>query len=145
MLKIWDTAGQERFKNICKNYYRNANGILVVFDLSNPVSFENVKKWLTEIVANTDGANVVKILVGNKSDLSSAVSEEEALEYAKATGMDLVRTSAKTGSNVDELFTLLAKKCVGFCKAEEEEPEEYVVIGDAANPAQPSAKKGGCC
>ena len=67
-LEIWDTAGQDRFKTITTSYYRGAHGILIVYDVTNRTSFEQIKVWLGEIEKNAR-EKVVKILVGNKSDL----------------------------------------------------------------------------
>ena len=68
-VKIWDTAGQERFKTITQSFYRQANGIVVAFDVTNRNSFENVKSWLESINAHAN-PGIVKILVGNKADLA---------------------------------------------------------------------------
>merc|ERR1712022_81655 len=67
-LQIWDTAGQERFRTITQNYYRGANGIIVVYDVTDASSFDSVTRWLQEIKRNV-GRDVHKMLVGNKSDL----------------------------------------------------------------------------
>ena len=75
----WDTAGQERFRTITSSYYRGAHGIIVVYDTTDLESFNNVKQWLHEIDRYAS-ENVNKLLVGNKSDLTSkrAVSYEQA-------------------------------------------------------------------
>merc|ERR1712100_792056 len=82
-LQIWDTAGQERFRTITSSYYRGAHGIIVVFDVTDQESFENVKHWLQEIDKYAN-EGVMKLLVGNKSDLQSkkVVSYDEAKELA---------------------------------------------------------------
>ena len=67
-LQIWDTAGQERFKNITASYYRGGNGVLVVYDITDRESFENLNSWLIEIEKNAN-KNVYKLLIGNKCDL----------------------------------------------------------------------------
>ena len=67
-LQIWDTAGQERFKNITASYYRGGNGVLVVYDITDRDSFENLNSWLIEIEKNAN-KNVYKLLIGNKCDL----------------------------------------------------------------------------
>lgn len=83
-VSIWDTAGQERFKSITNAYYRGANGVIIVFDLTRKETFENVKNWFTE-VKNTNNTNVQILLIGNKSDLKDLrhVSEENGKELAK--------------------------------------------------------------
>lgn len=92
-LQIWDTAGQERYKNITANYYKGAHGIIVVYDITDNKSFDDVQGWLdgiwnslhyTEIAKNAD-EDVVRMLVGNKSDLEAKrkVRSETGAEFAK--------------------------------------------------------------
>jgi len=109
-LQIWDTAGQERFRTITSSYYRGAHGIIVVYDITNPDSFQNVRKWLQEINRYAS-ENVQKILVGNKADLVSErkVSYEDAKELADELGVNFLETSAKNASNVELAFENMAK------------------------------------
>lgn len=88
-LQIWDTAGQERFRTITSSYYRGAHGIIVVYDTTDLESFNNVKQWLHEIDRYAS-ENVNKLLVGNKSDLTSkrAVSFDQAKEFADSLGLE---------------------------------------------------------
>merc|ERR1740130_882215 len=76
-LQIWDTAGQERFRTISSTYYRGAHGIIVVYDITNMVSFDNVKRWLTEIDKYAR-ENVNKLLVGNKMDLDTVADGDKS-------------------------------------------------------------------
>ena len=69
-LQLWDTAGQERYRAITNSYYRGANAAMVVFDITNSVSFKDVPKWLNEIRNNTDSASIPIMLIANKSDFS---------------------------------------------------------------------------
>ena len=78
-LQIWDTAGQERFRTITSSYYRGAHGIIVVYDVTDTDSFDNVKQWLHEI-DRCACENVNKLLVGNKSDLTT----KKAVDYNTA-------------------------------------------------------------
>eukprot|EP01125_Pyxidicula_operculata_P002186 TRINITY_DN12103_c0_g1_i1.p1 TRINITY_DN12103_c0_g1~~TRINITY_DN12103_c0_g1_i1.p1 ORF type:complete len:204 (-),score=41.26 TRINITY_DN12103_c0_g1_i1:120-731(-) len=104
-LQVWDTAGQDRFKTITSAYYRGAHAILVVYDISNPVSFNGVSRWLREI-DQYGSEDVVKILVGNKSDLEDQrkVSFEEGYKLAESYGMRFFETSAKASTAVIETF-----------------------------------------
>ena len=68
-LEIWDTAGQDRFKTITTSYYKGAHGIVIVYDITSRVSFDNVRMWLGEIEKNAS-EKVLRVLVGNKCDLS---------------------------------------------------------------------------
>jgi len=108
-LAQWDTAGQERFRTITSSYYRGAHGIIVVYDVTDKDSFNNVKTWLKEISLYAC-ANVNKLLVGNKCDLEDkrAVTFEEAKEFADANGMPFLETSAKRAINVEKAFTTMA-------------------------------------
>ena len=109
-LQIWDTAGQERFRNITTSYYRGAHGIILVFDLTNRESFENIKSWLFEV--NKYSRNPVLLLVGNKSDLPNKrkVESSEIEELKNELEMDYVGTSAKTNLNIGKLFRLMSNK-----------------------------------
>ncbi|CAE7673393.1 YPT31 [Symbiodinium pilosum] len=94
-LQIWDTAGQEKFQSVTTHHYRAADGALLVFDIANERSFQNLDKWLAELRENTD-PSVVVALVGTKADLSAqrAVSTERAQGYARGNGLLYVETSA---------------------------------------------------
>lgn len=111
-LEIWDTAGQERYKSLAPMYYRNAHCALVVYDITEQDSFENAKTWIRELQRHAD-ANITIALVGNKLDLADTrrdVPEEEARKYAEAEGLMFMEASAKTPTNVTELFTAVANK-----------------------------------
>ncbi|XP_042405828.1 GTP-binding protein YPTM2 isoform X1 [Zingiber officinale] len=104
-LQIWDTAGQERFRTITSSYYRGAHGIIVVYDVTDQESFNNVKTWLNEIDRYASD-NVNKLLVGNKSDLTAnkVVSYETAKAFADEIGIPFIETSAKNATNVEQAF-----------------------------------------
>ncbi|XP_021732771.1 GTP-binding protein YPTM2-like [Chenopodium quinoa] len=104
-LQIWDTAGQERFRTITSSYYRGAHGIIIVYDITDQESFNNVKQWLSEIDRYASN-NVNKLLVGNKSDLTAnrAVPYETAKAYADEIGIPFLETSAKDATNVEQAF-----------------------------------------
>mmetsp|Transcript_8028 Transcript_8028/g.14875 ORF Transcript_8028/g.14875 Transcript_8028/m.14875 type:complete len:209 (-) Transcript_8028:279-905(-) len=109
-IQVWDTAGQERFRTITSSYYRGAKGIMIVFNVADRLSFENANVWLRE--ANKFSNDSVKILVGNKADVSTSqrqVSFEEAREYALKVNMPFIETSAKLGQNVHEAFQLISQ------------------------------------
>merc|ERR1712022_60157 len=99
-LQIWDTAGQERFRTISSTYYRGAHGIIVVYDVTSLDSFNNVKRWLTEIDKYAR-ENVNKLLVGNKSDAaegadsSRQVPMESGKTFAEERDIPFLETSAK--------------------------------------------------
>ena len=104
-VQIWDTAGHERFRSITYSYYRGANSIIIVFDLSDKKSFISITEWLKQIEKHAK-ENVFKFLVGNKSDLENErqVAYEEAKQYADEHDLPYIETSAKNGININELF-----------------------------------------
>ena len=104
-VQIWDTAGHERFRSITYSYYRGANSIIIVFDLSDKKSFISITEWLKQIEKHAK-ENVFKFLVGNKSDLEDErqVAYEEAKQYADEHDLPYIETSAKNGININELF-----------------------------------------
>ncbi|CAO2823211.1 unnamed protein product [Amaranthus hypochondriacus] len=143
-LQIWDTAGQERFRTITSSYYRGAHGIIIVYDVTDQQSFENVKQWLNEIDRYASD-NVVKILVGNKCDLTSnkVVSYETAKAFADEIGIPFLETSAKNSTNVEEAFMTMAaeiKKRVASQPAMNATKPTTVPIR-----GQPVGQKSNCC
>lgn len=110
-LQIWDTAGQERFRTITSSYYRGSHGIIVVYDVTDQESFNNVKQWFKEIDRYaTEG--VTKLLVGNKSDLTAkkVVDYDVAKEFADSMGVQFLETSAKDSTNVEQAFLAMARQ-----------------------------------
>lgn len=109
-VQIWDTAGQERFRTITTAYYRGAMGIMLVYDVTDERSFNNVRNWIRNVDQYaTEGVN--KILIGNKCDdvERRVVDRERGLELAREYGLKFMETSAKTNTNVDEAFLTLSK------------------------------------
>jgi Ras-related protein Rab-8A len=109
-LQLLDTAGQERFKTITTAHYRNAMGILLVYDITNEQSFKNIEEWLKNIEKHTSQP-VNKILIGNKTDLGSQrkVSTEDGKKLAEKLNMAFYETSAKDKTMVDEAFFALTR------------------------------------
>ena len=149
-LQIWDTAGQERFKNITASYYRGGNGVLVVYDITERESFENLNSWLIEIEKNAN-KNVYKLLIGNKCDLEDKrkVSFQEGKDFAESNGMKFMETSAKTASKVQEAFELLTNEIIKASISKEkglEKKENNKVIHISSGGTDIAGKKkGGCC
>uniref|UniRef100_A0A8C6TI70 Uncharacterized protein n=1 Tax=Neogobius melanostomus TaxID=47308 RepID=A0A8C6TI70_9GOBI len=109
-LNIWDTCGMERYRAMTRNYYRNAAGCLLVFDLTNRASFRKIKEWHDDMCASSD--KVVFVLVGQKCDdtLNRRVNREEAELLANNWECPYVETSAVTGENVNQVFDDLARR-----------------------------------
>jgi small GTP-binding protein len=110
-MQIWDTAGAEMFRSLGPIYYRNAVGAIVVFDLSNPRSFENLSSWISAFLSWSE-KNPVIIVLGNKLDLTEVlkVSELSASEWAESNGYSYFSTSAKTGIGIHEALFHMAKQ-----------------------------------
>ncbi|KAJ3298179.1 Ras- protein Rab-5A [Borealophlyctis nickersoniae] len=109
--EIWDTAGQERFHSLAPMYYRNAQAAIVAYDITKPASLDKAKSWVKELQRQAN-PNIVIALVGNKLDLAASrgVPTEEAQAYAGESGLLFMEASAKSGDNVMEVFTEIAKK-----------------------------------
>ena len=110
-LQIWDTSGQERFRSLAKNYLKNADGIIFVYDITDKKTFEGVKDWIKE--AESHGI-YKQILVGNKCDLERKreVSTDMLNKLGNKKKIKTFETSAKTGINVSKSFESLAELLV---------------------------------
>ena len=108
---IWDTAGQEKFRNIAKQYYKGANGVLLIYDVCNRKSFERIGFWLNELKENNKIDELYAILVGNKIDLEQrrVISKEEGEKYAEENNIKYLEVSAKTGEGILDLFNDITK------------------------------------
>ena len=142
-LQLWDTAGQERFRTITQSYYRGADGIVIVFDLTDVESFTNVKHWVEDI--NRSNNTSVKILVGNKLDLKREVSEERATSYASKMGFRYFETSAKDGSNVDATFLEFARILLGSLPADNPSHIQSTAQPLAGDSVRSNSSAGSCC
>jgi Ras-related protein Rab-8A len=149
-LQIWDTAGQERFRTITTAYYRGAMGILLVYDVTDEKSFNNIRNWIRNIEQHaTESVN--KMLIGNKSDMIDKKVIETARGKALADeyGIRFLETSAKTGAGVEEAFITLAKdiKKRLIDSTERSAPQEgagpTVQLNGSSTPQPGAAKK--CC
>ena len=148
-LKIFDTAGQEKYRALTKSYYRNVNGVILVFDLTDENALIKLKSWMTDISENT--ANVEIILVGNKTDLKDRrISKTEAENFAKENNYKYIETSAKDGTNILLLFEELA---IDMNKRKQEESSyveiksinTYVFRRSELNKQLKSKKESKCC
>ena len=108
-LQIWDTAGQERFKSVSKAYFRNAVGAVLVYDISNDATFEDLTNWLHDL-QQLCNPNAYILLVGNKADLEEQrqVGIDQAKVFAEQHHLEYLETSALSGANITEAFTKLA-------------------------------------
>lgn len=152
-LAIWDTAGQERFHALGPIYYRDSNGAVLVYDVTDEDSFQKVKNWVKEL-RKMLGNDICLCIVGNKIDLDKDrnVSVEDAESYAESVGAKHYHTSAKLNKGIEELFLDLCKRMMETAQAEERlkgngasqsaSSRRGVQIVDDEPQATPA---GGCC
>ena len=126
-LNIWDTAGQERFKAITKSFFKAADGIVFVYDVTNKPSFENIKNWIKDAESKANDFKI--IIVGNKIDLNDSreVSFEEGKNFAKKKNCPFFESSAKDKINIDEIFITLLEEIL---KAQKNLKEEKINEGE---------------
>ncbi|KAL8221540.1 UNVERIFIED_CONTAM: Ras- protein Rab-21 [Gekko kuhli] len=152
-LAIWDTAGQERFHALGPIYYRDSNGAILVYDITDEDSFQKVKNWVKEL-RKMLGNEICLCIVGNKIDLDKErhVSIQEAETYAESVGAKHYHTSAKQNKGIEELFLDLCKRMIETAQVDERArgngssqsgpTRRGVQIIDDEPPVQSS---GGCC
>lgn len=121
-LILWDTAGQERFKSLPKKYFQNADGILLLYDVSKKDTFEHVKNWIEDIKFNLNEERKTNIyLIGNKLDLERNVTREEGLEMARELGIKYFECSNKLNININEIMAHMIMDCSEGIKKEKKE------------------------
>ena len=136
-LQIWDTAGQERFRSIAKAYFRNAVGVILVFDITERKTFDDVNMWLNDVHSLCDPTAVV-MLIGNKADLSDnrVVTLAEAEQFAQHHQLQYLETSAMNGTNVKEAFVKVATQI--YRKGVKPQAKPSIAPSN-------QTKKDGCC
>jgi small GTP-binding protein len=142
-MTLWDTAGQERFKCLPKKYYQNADGVLLLFDVTNEDTFNNVSKWMKDVKENSNKegkeSEIALYLIGNKIDKPDRViSKETAETQAKSLGMKYFEVSCKNNMNIPEVMARMIMEC--HMKA------NHIDNCFKLTPIKPEPKKkGGCC
>ncbi len=129
-LDIWDTAGQERFRGLAKNYFRGANGFILVYDISDKKTFDKLKGWMNDAKEKIE-KEYRMIVVGNKKDCvdERQVEFDELEEFGKKNNVLFMEVSAKTGEGIDKMFMsmveeLLTLKKAGIIKDEESDMDK---------------------
>jgi len=148
-LMIFDTAGQQRFRAITKNFYRECQGVLLVYDVCDATSFANLKEWLASIKQHAD-EGVEILLVGNKIDLPRQVQADEGKQFSKESNVPLVETSAKTGQGVEKSFETLIRNIINnhnekLKKSEKEKENSNIKVNIEEDDSKKKKKAGGCC
>uniref|UniRef100_A0AAR2IRC8 RAB6B, member RAS oncogene family b n=1 Tax=Pygocentrus nattereri TaxID=42514 RepID=A0AAR2IRC8_PYGNA len=143
-LQLWDTAGQERFRSLIPSYIRDSTVAVVVYDITNVNSFQLTSKWIDD-VRTERGSDVIIMLVGNKTDLEEKrqITIEEGEQRAKELNVMFIETSAKTGSNVKQLFRRVAAALPGMESLDETNKEGMIDI-KLDKPQEPPATESGC-
>ncbi|XP_050243235.1 ras-related protein RABC2a [Quercus robur] len=147
-LTIWDTAGQERFRTLTSSYYRGAQGIILVYDVTRRETFTNLSEvWAKEVELYSNNQHCVKMLVGNKVDIDSerVVSREEGTALAKELGCLFLECSAKTRENVEQCFEELALKIMEVPSLLEEGSSLVKRNILKQKPEYQAPPNGGCC
>ncbi len=140
-LILWDTAGQERFRSVALSALKAAQGVVIVFDVTNKLSFENVGNWLQEIKDNLSNPNLV--LFGNKADLPDRqITESDAKKYAKKMNLEYFETSAKTKQGLNEGFSYLVNDIYDKALGKDDEKDEKKKIDLKKKVKEPKEKTG---
>jgi len=149
-LKIWDTAGQERFRNITQQYYKGADGIVLVFDLTDRNSFEKIREWMKQIQSYTQRDSIAIVLLGNKCDAENkAVSSKEANDIATEYKMKFFETSAMNNINIEESFKELSTEIMKIKEIKsnnyDNTPQNQSQQLKPVDRNEKKEKKKGCC
>ena len=149
-LQIWDTAGQERFRSLSKSWYKGADGILLMYDISKYDTFKHIKNWINDIKNNISVPmeKMALIVIGNKSDLPASqrqVDKKDVEEFENSQKLKIIEASAKNDVNVNQSMIALIDKMlelgVGKIKKEDEEEDDNRKL--SVKNTKP--KKEGCC
>jgi len=121
-LEIWDTAGQERFKSLTKNSYQGADGIILMYDITQKKTFKNIKNWYNNIKESIDISQVALIIVGNKIDEPNVeVTKDVAEKFCEQYNIQLIETSCKENINIQETFNSLIEKMMQLDSTQKQE------------------------
>lgn len=140
-VQIWDTSGQERFLSLTKNFLKGSNGVVIVYDITEKKTFEDLEQWIESIKENIDIDTLPIVLVGNKLDLESQrqVSKEQAEQFAKNEKFKYFETSSKNNIGIEETFQYLAEEMYRI-KQNQNGNKHNITIND-----KKQKKKKKCC
>jgi len=148
-MTLWDTAGQERFRTLTSSYYRGAQGIILVYDVTRKDTFDALDHWLKEIEVYSPGGGreIVKLLIGNKIDdeANRMVTREEAEAWAANRGMLFMESSAKTSTGIQQAFDEVVEKILDNPLLVGTTPKPRSVNLQPQSGAQGEVQQGLCC
>jgi small GTP-binding protein len=144
---LWDTAGQEKFRNIARQYYKGANGVLLIYDVCDRKSYERIGFWMDELKQNNKIEQLYIILVGNKIDLEEkrVVTREEAEKYAEDNNINYIEVSAKTGEGILDLFNEVTKGTMDKVFNDQDNNEDKEKIKTYLDTNNNRKRKKKCC
>jgi len=131
--QIWDTAGQEKYMSVNKNLFQRVQGIILMYDISEPKSFNNLDKWMKLILIRELASELPLILIGNKIDLieERKISKEKGEQFANDNNIKLFESSGKSGENVEDSFIYLAEQIIQKNNIEDTQSVgDYVISKD---------------
>jgi Ras-related protein Rab-2A len=151
-IQIWDTAGQESYRSITRSYYKSSTCAFIIYDVTDKKSFTNISSWLDEC-REMCYKDMLICLVGNKIDLEDkrVISKEEGQKFADDNGLLFFETSAKTGTNIEEIFNKCTSDIVSKIESGAIVVDSFnsgIKIGKYPNKEIEQAlvqKKKGCC
>ena len=145
-LKIWDTAGQERFRNITTQYYKGADGIVLVYDVTEESSYDKIRDWMEQILSNTTQDEIGLVLLGNKCDMEPrTVTEEMGNKMAEELKISYFETSALTGQGIKEAFEKLTRDIMKKKGIGEGNSESSGGVSLNKSKKKKDKKDGDCC
>jgi len=151
-MTIYDTSGQERYKSIARNYYKKVDGVILMYDITNKESFDNLEEWIKEIEDNAN-QNIHIFIVGNKSDLykERVVKTEDGKSFAENHDCLFFETSIKQNKGVSQLFTTISekicnsRKLLNYTVIEEEDTKSYKLSKRPPKDENAQKEKKSCC
>ena len=144
---LWDTAGHEKFRNIARQYYKGANGVLLIYDVCDRKSYERIGFWMDELKQNNEIEQLYIILVGNKIDVEEkrVVTREEAEKYAEDNNINYIEVSAKTGEGILDLFNEVTKGTMDKVFNDQDNNEDKEKIKTYLDTNNNRKRKKKCC
>lgn len=143
-MSVWDTAGQETFRNLVQVYARGASSAVIVFNQHSQRSWTSVQNWYDYLSRVEKQPNCKTILVANKSDKEARVDMNEVYQWAESKHIEVIRTSAVTGTGVDMIFSTIAKEITArHAESPSDPPESEPQIRDVTQP-HTTRRRCGC-